>query len=350
MSILIALDKADTEIQRLIESIEKQSYPNIECILLCDNHFELSKDKFKIIVKEDQMDTLADLNLLVSESTGDFLLFMHPNDFFIDDKAIENMMEVIQRKKADVMVCSYTRFKEGKFLFYHYGKDVKVYDIYPSSLPILMNRFNEFSNLYGMMIKKELAEFKSKKEQETIVTIINDANHSIFDTTAYYVVQDDLENSMTRHSTLEIALAPYVPLLPTNQEYIPNTISIALCVDNNYGVYLPTLLYSIDVNHQQRVDVYLFYVELNVELLEIIYQLNQKLQYVSIYLKKIPRYLINHIKTIKTEYTGLAMSTYYRLFISELLPNLDRILYLDIDMLVLKICLYYGGQLLMAIF
>lgn len=109
-------------------------------------------------------------------------------------------------------------------------------------------------------------------------------------------------------------------------------MNILVAVNRNYISKLKVLIESIRFNNKVKLDVFLFHSEL---LDEDIDELNQ-------FISKNNRSELHAIRVdakifsgINIDIPGLSIETYYRLMASELLPsNIDRILYLDVDIIV----------------
>lgn len=330
VSICVQVNNNEQMIHRLIHSLEIQTYSNIECIIFSNLNVHIQSDKIQIVYVENN----ESRDNVLKHSSSEYIMYMHPNDYLFEEQSLEKMVSELKAAQADVFIPSFVQLNEGNFYFHHYGDNLDVMNVYHSNLPILSNLYQDFQSIYGLMFKKQLLQ-KIQNSMD-IVDLLKCSVKPIFDKKAYYIVQENIENSLSEKYMSKKGYPAFVKKYEVIEEIIPDKISIAMCVDDNYGVYLPALLNSIDQNQTKEVDIYLLYAELSVEMLELIYKLNQSLNHINLILKKIPSYLIRQLEDIKTEYTGLAVSTYYRLFISELLPHLNRVLYMDIDMLVLR--------------
>lgn len=114
------------------------------------------------------------------------------------------------------------------------------------------------------------------------------------------------------------------------------TINVAFNIDNNYATYMLLTINSILQNNTSKSE-YTFYIVENdlttknkKRITEFVNKYNQQVEFVHINKDKLDigkSYYINH------PITNIA---YARIFLPELLPNLDKVLYLDSDILVLS--------------
>ena len=143
----------------------------------------------------------------------------------------------------------------------------------------------------------------------------------------------EFEWSMNHLSTLN-------ELVKKNQEdgyqaKIPKKISVAISVDDNTEKRIDTLIYSIYKNTNQLVDIYIIYNKISKSSLQLFNKLAEIFKdKLKIFPTKIPKKIENLLQKISLEGNHLPISAFYRIFLPELLPNLDRILYLDADTLV----------------
>lgn len=277
------------------------------------------------------------VNEAVKQVGGEYVLFMHPNEYFCDETALEELITKCDKSDAQAVVFSYMRFDGNNLLFDHYGDKIKSRIAYPSSLPILMPRHPEFRKLNGVLLAKNIVTISQKNGQKNLYDSLSKADKIIFDTKAYYTIPLYETNSLAESEVNDIPLPVYVEkVIPSSMVDDKTPLSIALCVDNNYGKYLTPILYSIHQHHKEA-DIYIIYAELDAMVLCLIMDLNDALPNLRIRLKQIPKYIINQLQVVQSEFTGLPVSAYYRLFIPELLSHLDRVLYMDVDMLILQI-------------
>lgn len=109
-------------------------------------------------------------------------------------------------------------------------------------------------------------------------------------------------------------------------------LHIALCFDEALAPYVEPLVYSISKQHPgQEVQIYLVYQELTAGALARLYQMEQVLYNIGLTFLQVPRGILDRISV--DDYM-LPIETYFRFLLPELLPQLERVLYLDIDILV----------------
>lgn len=123
ISIIVPIYNVEKYLNQCINSILKQTYTNIEIILvddgspdncgkICDNYKRIDK-RIKVIHKNNGGLSEA-RNYGIKEATGDFLLFVDSDDF-ITENTCEILINNIQKYNADMAICNfYYVFKNKK--------------------------------------------------------------------------------------------------------------------------------------------------------------------------------------------------------------------------------------------
>ncbi|HFU4450437.1 TPA: glycosyltransferase [Streptococcus suis] len=111
-----------------------------------------------------------------------------------------------------------------------------------------------------------------------------------------------------------------------------STMHIAFSVAGKYADYVGTAIYSIlKHNADSPIQIYILHQEIESEYKHNLDQLMIHFPNTTIQFIKIEN---QYLKKIKPAKDGLHISTYYRFLLAELLPDVDKVLYLDVDVLV----------------
>lgn len=110
-------------------------------------------------------------------------------------------------------------------------------------------------------------------------------------------------------------------------------MNIMISANSNYLSCTYIMLYSLIVNHkEERIDIYLIYEDLKETEIEELQLWVEKLPGMA---RLIPLYVGSEFKQNVTSKNGIQIETYYRILGIDLLPmELERILYLDVDMVI----------------
>lgn len=110
ISIITATYNSAKTIESAIQSVNNQSYPNIEHLIIDgaskDNTLELVRSyqqtRPNIVIHSEPDKGIYDaLNKGVSMATGDIIGFLHSDDFFHDRETISKIVTTLQQSKAD---------------------------------------------------------------------------------------------------------------------------------------------------------------------------------------------------------------------------------------------------------
>ena len=121
VSVLVPVYNVEKYIDRCIDSILKQTYSNIEILIVWqpseDNSKKIldkweKKDKRIQVIEQENADLARARNTLVKWAHGDYIIFVDSDDL-IEKDYIENLMYVMEREKADIIVSECMAFKDS---------------------------------------------------------------------------------------------------------------------------------------------------------------------------------------------------------------------------------------------
>lgn len=122
VSVIIPVYKTEKYLQQCVESVQKQSYQEIEIILVDDgspdrcpemcDEFAKIDSRIKVIHKENG--GLSDArNYGIEVATGDYLIFIDSDDYWDSDKALEDCVRVSTSLDADVTIFGYKKYYQA---------------------------------------------------------------------------------------------------------------------------------------------------------------------------------------------------------------------------------------------
>ena len=170
ISVIIPIYNVGFYLQECVNSVIKQTYKNLEIILvddgstdecpnICDTY---AKQYSNVKVVHKQNGGLSDArNFGIFNSTGDYLLFLDADDFWKDSTAVQSLVDRINLTHADLLNYSYIKYYEDLKKYINYFEDME-------PLPLDFNKLESIqylldNNLYiasacNKLIKKSLFE------------------------------------------------------------------------------------------------------------------------------------------------------------------------------------------------
>ncbi len=165
ISVIVPVYNGEVYIEECIDSIIKQSYKDLEIIILNDG----SKDSTDSICKEfanrdGRINYIDQPNIGVSKTRekgikiakGEYIMFVDADDY-LDETCIETLYEAMQRHNADVAACSVVDLEYGKATKKHLYENEVITD-----RNRLLGDFFKYKRyictLWGKLYKKSLFE------------------------------------------------------------------------------------------------------------------------------------------------------------------------------------------------
>ena len=120
VSVIVPVYNVEAYLAASLESLEKQTYKNLEIILIDDGSTDgggamlddfAKKHKNAKAIHQKNKGLSAARNLGLEKMTGDYVCFLDSDDFLADD-AIECMVDAMSKHKVDMVVCTHTERKE----------------------------------------------------------------------------------------------------------------------------------------------------------------------------------------------------------------------------------------------
>lgn len=126
VSILIPVYKAEKYISQCLESVLRQTYNNLEIIIVDDaspdnsiaiaeSLIQKNENKFdiKILHNEKNKGIAETRNTLLDHATGDYILFVDSDDY-IEIDAIDSLANIVNKADCDIVRCGYFEVKGNK--------------------------------------------------------------------------------------------------------------------------------------------------------------------------------------------------------------------------------------------
>ncbi len=169
VTIIVPIYNARKYIANTIESIRRQSYKDLEIILVNDGSTDDSRliceyygriDKRVKIFNKMNGGVSSARNFGLRYATGEYISFVDSDDFLTKDM-IETLVDDIQKSNADVAICGYWHVTENEYLYIN--NRYKVSDI-GSELEVLTNPIKYFYSkelmpfMWNKIFRKELIE------------------------------------------------------------------------------------------------------------------------------------------------------------------------------------------------
>lgn len=121
ISLILPAFNAQNYIGRCIESLLKQTYRNLEIIIINDGSIDRTleickeyekKDSRIILINQENKGVSYCRNNGIARATGDFIVFIDSDDY-IDASMVEKLHEVQKEKDADIVQCGYYIIYDG---------------------------------------------------------------------------------------------------------------------------------------------------------------------------------------------------------------------------------------------
>jgi glycosyltransferase involved in cell wall biosynthesis len=124
ISIIIPIYNVEKYIRRCIDSVLRQTYKNLEIILIddgspdrcgkiCDN-YQLKDSRIHVIHQQNKGVSVA-RNAGLKRATGDYIFFLDPDDY-IEDNAIESVYKLAINNNADIVMIGHYRVEYNGFI------------------------------------------------------------------------------------------------------------------------------------------------------------------------------------------------------------------------------------------
>ncbi|EOU1888148.1 glycosyltransferase family 2 protein [Clostridium perfringens] len=212
LSIIIPIYNCEKLVGRCIESVLKQTYKNLEILLIDDGstdssikicrQYEHENNNIKLILKENGGVSSA-RNLGIKKARGEYIQFIDSDDY-IDERMCEILVKNIEEKKSDLVICGY------KDIYFNKINEVNLKESFTKKIYELENSFCKiyekflFNSPCNKLYKKSLIEEyfdENKSLGEDLLFNINymkGINKITYINEAFYNYMHNNTNSLTR--------------------------------------------------------------------------------------------------------------------------------------------------------
>ncbi len=340
ISTIILTNGHEERLKSSIDSIINQDYPNKELIIVSTKSSEVlgeceTNPMIKIHIKPELSGTKV-RNFALNQAEGGYIFFIDPQDTLSNDQSLSQLYKDMEDNDSNFLATAFITLKDGIFYFGEPHEDVN--SITTDDYWFYFVKLREMRPIYGKLFGRELLNNLNvdiKSDQQFVKYLILNAKNPIFDKkeSGKYVWFDTGKRQSLDLDRNAIPMPKYLSDLSIEKNDIDECINIAICIDDNYCQHINPMVYSIEKNTRERVRIHIVYYKLKAKSLENIIKLSELLTNVELKLCKVREYQYDWLSKFKEN--DLPTEAYFRLLLPELLPDVKRILYLDVDMLVL---------------
>ena len=163
ISVIVPVYNVEAYLEKCLESICKQTYRNLDIILVDDGSSDKSSDICDLYKKRDKRINvihkrnggLSDArNCGIASANGDYLMFIDSDDY-IEQNMIEILYYNLTEMDADISVCGYFMVYENRVIKICDGKNRTVY-LSPQALKVLLKKENIGVVAWNKLYKRTL--------------------------------------------------------------------------------------------------------------------------------------------------------------------------------------------------
>ena len=340
ISTIILTNGHEERLKSSIDSIINQDYPNKELIIVSTKSSEVlgeceTNPMIKIHIKPELSGSKV-RNFALNQAEGEYIFFIDPQDTLSNDQSLSQLYKDMEDNDSNFLATAFITLKDGVFYFGEPHEDVN--SITTDDYWFYFVKLREMRPIYGKLFGRELLNNLNvdiKSDQQFVKYLIMNAKNPIFDKkeSGKYVWFDTGKRQSLDLDRNAIPMPKYLSDLSIEKNDIDECINIAICIDDNYCQHINPMVYSIEKNTRERVRIHIVYYKLKAKSLENIIKLSELLTNVELKLCKVREYQYDWLSKFKEN--DLPTEAYFRLLLPELLPDVKRILYLDVDMLIL---------------
>lgn len=341
ISLIILTNGTENGLKRCVETCLEQDYPDLEVIVASNDPeiaTKLPMTDCKIVVKSgEKRKNLKAVGL--AQAIGDYVLFIEAEDFLAAPDAVTKLMNIRQKGNNDVLFTNFVALKDGEFIY----PSPKIAGILmPLNFMLFIRYYASFRRLGGNLFSRHLLlelgdnlnDFSIQDLSYHLLELAQSPNFTeqicyVWDGTKSippFVWPDDYHFTDTARLAFSRSTTKWTK---TEQ------IKIAVCVDNYGASKVKVLLYSLERNHPCGGTIYLIYDHLDNDLKASLVQLGNQFMNFKLELIKFSVNQRRLLQQISLEKSHLPLSAYYRILIPYLLPEVERVIYVDYDTLVI---------------
>lgn len=239
ITIIIPVYNVEKYLDECIESVMKQTYQNIEILLIddgsTDSSFEICKryqmnDKRIRVIHQDNHGLAYVRNVGIENAKGSYISFVDSDDF-IDENMILYLYESLKNEKCDVSICNRIHYYDYKkiFKYIYYNKknndDIVVYDRDSSLKELCSFRIFDMSmcgKIFDINLFKNIKfpEGKLSEDAYVMYKIIDKCNSvSYINDALYYYRQRKGSISKNRKINYDYKIASYEQMNYLSEKY-----------------------------------------------------------------------------------------------------------------------------------
>lgn len=275
VSIIIPVYNVEKYIEQCINSIIRQNYNNIEIIIINDGSTDNSKniiEKYKnideriIYIEQSNKGVSVARNEALKISTGDYILFVDPDDY-LSDKTIEKFVKEMNESNADIIIGSYTKVFDdeikGNDCICTFNMDEnRIYS--GNEVCKMMLEAKVEGILCNKMFRRELLvkynftfeENRCIEDWYPVFNHISNINKVKFINDSIYNYRQRSGSSVNKVNEKKLIDYEYAASLILNQAKSSNEFDIDTIKSFNANVLNGIIRYYVELNSQKRINLY----------------------------------------------------------------------------------------------
>ena len=350
LALLIPVTDPTIDLKPCCTSLAQQDYPHWTAYVIgqaptlpepwtTDDRFQ------QLTVPDVTLPTLG--HLAQTQLTSDLIMIIDPRDQLDQPDSLSELVALAQQLDCDLIMPEFVRFDQQRstYLFPNLWRQREELITY-NNYHFLIRASVAMRVVDGSLIDRHLfaqatATLPREASSQTLIRrLCRQARHGIYTDRHPYIWHLQADHQLPEFEWPNPLTFSQLPqLVAANQAAgyqapVPTTISIAICIDQNVAATIPTLLYSIATHASRPTDIYVVYDQLPTAARADLTWFNDRFSNFRVILtplRAVDRDLLRRF-TLNGHKGNL--TTFYRLVLPQLLPDVERLIYLDADTLV----------------